>query len=68
MRKAKILFKDQLAGLLVQDDDGSFTFRYDETWFKNSSKPAISLSFPKTNQEFKSLIYFRFLSFITRKI
>jgi len=29
MRKAKILFKDQFAGTLVQDYDVSFTFRYD---------------------------------------
>ena len=60
MRKAKILFKDQLAGILVQDDDGSFTFRYDELWFKNTSKPAISLTLPKTQQEFKSAYLFPF--------
>lgn len=60
MRKAKILFKDQLAGFVVQHDDGSFIFNYDDIWFKDSSKPAISLTLPKTQQEFKSAHLFPF--------
>jgi hypothetical protein len=31
MRKAKILYKDEEAGVLTQHDDGSFTFNYNDT-------------------------------------
>ncbi|MHC1703755.1 MAG: HipA N-terminal domain-containing protein [Tenuifilaceae bacterium] len=54
MRKAKILFKDEEAGVLTQHDDGSFTFRYNDSWMENDSKPGISLSLPKSRQEFRS--------------
>lgn len=51
MRKAVVLFKDQEAGVLTQHDSGSFTFRYHDSWMENNSKPAISLTLPKTVQE-----------------
>ena len=54
MRQAKILFKDEEAGVLTQHDDGSFTFRYHEAWMADPYKPGISLTFPKTEQEFHS--------------
>lgn len=60
MRKAKILFKDEEAGVLTQHDDGSFTFTYNERWLSDSSKPAISLTFPKTEKEFHSEFLFPF--------
>lgn len=54
MRKAKILFKNAEAGILTQEDDGSFLYRYREDWAADRSKPSISLTFPKSNKEFKS--------------
>ena len=54
MRQAKIYYKDTEAGLLTQHDNGSFTFRYDDLWFSDNSKPQISFSFPKTKQEYHS--------------
>jgi HipA-like protein len=60
MRKAKILFKDEEAGVLTQHDDGSFTFTYNERWLSDSSKPAISLTLPKTEKEFHSGFLFPF--------
>ena len=60
MRKAKILFKDEEAGLLTQFDDGSFTFSYAEAWLLNDSKPDISLTFPKSEKEFHSKYLFPF--------
>jgi HipA-like protein len=32
MRKAKVLFKNEEAGILTQHDDGSFSFRYHDDW------------------------------------
>ena len=60
MRIAGILYKDQEAGLLTQQDDGSFTFRYYNAWMTDSSKPGISLSLPKSKQEYHSPSLFPF--------
>jgi len=60
MRKAKILFKDEEAGVLTQYDDGSFTFSYNDTWTADNSKPGISLTLPKIRQEFHSKFLFPF--------
>lgn len=59
MREAKILFKEEEAGILTQYDDGSFTFRYHNAWIA-SNKPSISLNFPKTEKEFHSKFLFPF--------
>jgi HipA N-terminal domain len=60
MRQARILYKDEEAGILIQHDDGSFTFRYHTRWMEDNSKPAISLTFPKTEQECHSKFLFSF--------
>ncbi len=60
MRKAKILYKDQEAGILTQQDDGSFTFRYHDAWMADSNKPGISLNLRKIEQEFHSKFLFPF--------
>ena len=60
MRQAKILYKDEEAGRLIQHDDGSFTFRYNDAWMADSSKPGISLTLAKNRQEFQSKYLFPF--------
>ncbi|HZW69711.1 MAG TPA: HipA N-terminal domain-containing protein, partial [Hanamia sp.] len=60
MRKAEVLFKDQLAGMLVQDDDGSFSFAYQTEWVEDNSKPAISLTLPKRHEPYRSEFLFPF--------
>ncbi|MEI7724820.1 MAG: HipA N-terminal domain-containing protein [Bacteroidota bacterium] len=60
MRQAKILFKDEEAGILTQHDDGSFTFRYNDAWMADSKKPGISLKIPKVEQEYHSKFLFPF--------
>ncbi len=54
MRQAKILYKDIEAGILIQHDDGSFTFRYNDSWMNDVNKPNISLTLPKQQQEYHS--------------
>ena len=51
MRCAKIYYKSEEAGLLIQHNDGSFTFRYSDLWLADSTKPSISLTLPKSLQE-----------------
>ncbi|WP_194974803.1 HipA N-terminal domain-containing protein [Aquiflexum lacus] len=60
MRNAKVLFKNEEAGILTQYDDGSFSFRYHNDWIVDSHKQSISLTLPKTKQEFHSKHLFPF--------
>lgn len=60
MRKAKILFKNTEAGILTQEDNGSFLYRYNDNWLADQSKPSISLTLPKSDQEFQSDYLFPF--------
>lgn len=60
MRKAAILFKGEEAGVLMQHDDGTFTFQYHDTWIADNSKPSISLTFSKEKQVYNSKYLFSF--------
>lgn len=60
MRQAEIYFKGEKAGLLTQLDGGSFTYKYYDLWMSNNIKPSISLTLPKTKQEYKSDYLFPF--------
>lgn len=60
MRNAKVLFKNEEAGILTQHDDGSFSFRYHDTWVADENKESISLTLPKTEREFHSKFLFPF--------
>ncbi len=59
MRKAKIIYKDEEAGIITQHDDGSFSFKYNDSWLANN-KPDISLTLPKSKQELHSKFLFPF--------
>ncbi len=54
MRQAIIQYKGDAAGILCQYDDGSFRFRYDDAWFQHPQKPAVSLTLPKSQQQYDS--------------
>ncbi len=60
MREAKVIYKNEEAGLLTQLDNGDFVFRYHDTWFNSADKPAISLTLPKNQQEYHAEHLFPF--------
>lgn len=60
MRQAEVYYNKILAGLLTESDNGEYTFRYDDKYFQDSSLPAISLTLPKTKQEYRSATLFSF--------
>lgn len=60
MRSATVLYKDQEAGQLTQHDDGSFSFQYFTKWISDNQKPGISLTLPKTENEYHSKQLFPF--------
>jgi serine/threonine-protein kinase HipA len=60
MREAKVLYKEEEAGRLLQQDDGSFIFLYHNEWVLDNVKPSISLTLPKAQKEFQSPFLFPF--------
>lgn len=60
MRQAKVLFKENEAGLLTQHDNGTFTFRYHELWLEDTSRPPVSLTLPKRVAPYESDFLFPF--------
>lgn len=60
MRSARVLFKDEEAGVIMQHDDGTFSFQYHEAWVKNKAKPSIGLSLPVKGKAFQSNYLFPF--------
>lgn len=62
MRKAEVYRNGILAGILTEEDRDSYSFRYDDAYFSDSNSYAISLTLPKTQQEYRSEHMFPFFS------
>ncbi len=60
MRKAKVIYKNEWAGTLTQNENGSFEFCYKESWVNDTSKPPVSLTLPKKKEPFHSEYLFPF--------
>jgi HipA-like protein len=60
VRKAEIYNNGVLAGILEKSDRQHYIFRYDDDYFSNPACNAISLSMPKTQQEYRSHFLFPF--------
>ena len=54
MRKAEIYRNGEFAGILSEKNLNSYKFRYNDNYFADIRKPAISLTLPKTQQEYHS--------------
>jgi serine/threonine-protein kinase HipA len=59
MKKAKIYFQDQLAGTLVEDENG-FTFAYDTHYLQHPATRPISLTLPLRTEAYQSNVLFPF--------
>jgi HipA-like protein len=57
-RKAYVYINKELAGTLTYEKE--YTFRYLDLYFSDPNKPAISLTLPKSKQEYTSSILFPF--------
>ena len=49
-----------LAGTLTEENRQHFVFRYDDNYFNDATKPAISLTIPKTQKEYSAEFLFPF--------
>jgi HipA-like protein len=54
MRKLEIYHNGTLAGVLVEENRKHYVFRYDDKYYFDTTKPPISLTLPKTQQEYTS--------------
>jgi serine/threonine-protein kinase HipA len=59
MKKANVYYKNILAGVIEENDDG-YLFQYDETYINSNSPKPISLTLPIQKQAFQSKILFPF--------
>ncbi len=59
MKKAKVYMYDKLTGTLTEDENG-FRFEYDQSYLKSDDAEPISLTFPLTDKEYKSMVMFPF--------
>ena len=60
MRAAKVYMNKIAAGTLTEHKDGTYTFRYDDAYFSNPEYSSISITLPKTHQEYRSQTFFPF--------
>ena len=62
MRAALIYNNGKLAGTLVETAPDGYSFRYDDEYFNNPEDSAISLTLPKSCQEYHSRCLFPFFA------
>ena len=59
MREALIYYKNDLAGVLTEQDDG-YLFKYDSNYLASSASEPISLTLPLSSQPYESRVLFPF--------
>jgi serine/threonine-protein kinase HipA len=60
MRRADVYCLGAFAGVLSKDQAGVYRFQYAPEYLNSPKRPAISLSFPKQEAPFESLVLFPF--------
>ena len=60
MRKLEVYRNNILAGTLTEQEHTGYIFRYEDGYFSDPKMPAISLTIPKTHQEYRADTLFPF--------
>jgi HipA-like protein len=60
MRKLVVYRNQEYAGTLIEESRDQFVFEYDPVYYADSTKPAISLTLPKSQQAYSSEVLFPF--------
>ncbi|MBX7043874.1 MAG: HipA N-terminal domain-containing protein [Ignavibacteria bacterium] len=60
MRALEVYRDGILAGILTEENRQHYVFKYNENYFNDASKPAISLTLPKTQKQYSSEFLFPF--------
>lgn len=59
MRQAQVFYKDILAGIITENDEG-YIFQYDEKYLNNENSEPISLTLPIQKESYESKVLFPF--------
>lgn len=62
MRQGLVYNNGRLAGVLTEVSPSAYVFRYDDAYFADEKAPAISLTLPKSAQEYHSEYLFPFFA------
>jgi HipA-like protein len=54
MKRANVYKNEILTGMLTQHNSKSYVFRYDDAYYTNDAMPAVSLTLPKSEQEYEA--------------
>lgn len=60
MKQGRVYNNHTLAGIISKLDNGTYVFEYDDTYFIDTSKPAISLTLPKNRKKYTAGFLFPF--------
>lgn len=60
MRRANIYYKEIIAGILTETDDGDYVFQYDEKYIAKHPKESISLTMPVSSKPYTDKRLFPF--------
>jgi HipA-like protein len=60
MKKLAVYRNKEYAATLTEESRELYVFRYDDVYYSDLSKPAISLTLPKSQQEYRSPVLFPF--------
>jgi serine/threonine-protein kinase HipA len=52
MRQGKVYYKNYLAGIITETNEGEYVFRYDEQYVKDHPKEFITFTMPVTNNPY----------------
>ncbi|REL32977.1 phosphatidylinositol kinase [Rhodohalobacter sp. SW132] len=54
MKSANVYRNGERVGVLIRHERNSYEFEYDDQWFNNPEKPAVSLTMPKSKKTYKA--------------
>jgi serine/threonine-protein kinase HipA len=60
MRKGKVYYKDHLAGIITESNEGEFVFQYDDQYVKEHPSEFITFTMPVTNKPYTDKRLFPF--------
>ena len=60
MRKAAIYYKELLAGILTETDEGEYIFQYDEKYIKANPKQFLTFTMPVSSKTYSDKRLFPF--------
>ena len=60
MRRAEVFVEDRSAGILIKEDDGTYTFTYYKAYLNDPDSEPVSLTLPKRSKPYVSSTLFPF--------